>query len=110
MLRRQPSPTRTDTLFPFTTLFRSISFVKPLSAEPFARPISRTAVLPIGIGAIAAHLLARVRRLLGYIGGSELLLAKSQERQWRYRRRSREHGGLRQPRRCLIHLFGLGGR
>src|SRR3546814_11369849 len=50
-----------------------ISFVKPLSAEPFARPISRTAVLPIGIGAIAAHLLARVRRLLGYIGRSEQL-------------------------------------
>src|SRR3546814_16529625 len=41
MIRRPPRSTRTDTLFPYTTLFRSIA---PHSVQllqiPFARPIS----------------------------------------------------------------------
>src|SRR3546814_19476000 len=56
----------------------------------FARSISRTAVLPSVARDVSARLLSPVRRQLGDIGGGELLLAKSQERQRRYRRR---HGG-----------------
>src|SRR3546814_13188339 len=47
MIRRPPRSTRTDTLFPYTTLFRSWSFVSEREAAPFgggtwslANPIS----------------------------------------------------------------------
>src|SRR3546814_15077272 len=30
MIRRPPRPTRTDTLFPYTTLFRSVQEMRPL--------------------------------------------------------------------------------
>src|SRR3546814_1388635 len=33
MIRRPPRSTRTDTLFPYTTLFRSISFAAPMIAS-----------------------------------------------------------------------------
>src|SRR3546814_1794098 len=35
MIRRPPRSTRTDTLFPYTTLFRSL---EPLAAQPDRRP------------------------------------------------------------------------
>src|SRR3546814_2953103 len=38
MIRRPPISTRTDTLFPYTTLFRSR---RPVASEGGARPISR---------------------------------------------------------------------
>src|SRR3546814_2392838 len=34
MIRRPPRSTRTDTLFPYTTLFRSLNCVRPLSRAP----------------------------------------------------------------------------
>src|SRR3546814_12059850 len=33
MIRRPPRSTRTDTLFPYTTLFRSVDFVSPILDE-----------------------------------------------------------------------------
>src|SRR3546814_3528120 len=43
MIRRPPRSTRTDTLFPYTTLFRSLlaSSIRP-SAPQACRPLSRT--------------------------------------------------------------------
>src|SRR3546814_6556701 len=34
MIRRPPRSTRTDTLFPYTTLFRSVLPMKPIHREP----------------------------------------------------------------------------
>src|SRR3546814_17296267 len=47
MIRRPPRSTRTDTLFPYTTLFRSLAFLAPL-AVPNDRKM-----IPFG-GAIAS--------------------------------------------------------
>src|SRR3546814_13797221 len=43
MIRRPPRSTRTDTLFPYTTLFRSppFSFSKATAGEPAKRPRTR---------------------------------------------------------------------
>src|SRR3546814_9895322 len=38
MIRRPPISTRTDTLFPYTTLFRSRGLVRPASPGGFAPP------------------------------------------------------------------------
>src|SRR3546814_10723858 len=39
MIRRPPRSTRTDTLFPYTTLFRSADLIRPLPAvRPFIFP------------------------------------------------------------------------
>src|SRR3546814_7567543 len=35
MIRRPPRSTRTDTLFPYTTLFRSVGVVTPVSEQRF---------------------------------------------------------------------------
>src|SRR3546814_16474313 len=40
MRRRPPRSTRTDTLFPYTTLFRSLREIRPIDAEP-GRPRDR---------------------------------------------------------------------
>src|SRR3546814_1649872 len=37
MIRRPPRSTRTDTLFPYTTLFRSDAYAKYLAANPVAK-------------------------------------------------------------------------
>src|SRR3546814_14676247 len=55
MIRRPPRSTRTDTLFPYTTLFRSVvAFVQP-HAQPF----------------VEHHLAIRAGRLLQEIARSE---------------------------------------
>src|SRR3546814_12668149 len=41
MIRRPPRATRTDTLFPYTTLFRSLAFFFAAS-ESCDRPVART--------------------------------------------------------------------
>src|SRR3546814_13091789 len=48
MIRRQPSSTRTDTLFPCTTLFRSAPFdaVRPLRGDYRAAPASEQQLDP----------------------------------------------------------------
>src|SRR3546814_9645141 len=52
MIRRPPRSTRTDTLFPYTTLFRAVERVVPRDALPFVG--TRSAVFGIleAIGAI----------------------------------------------------------
>src|SRR3546814_2566795 len=40
MIRRPPRSTRTDTLFPYTTLFRSIE-LRPLEHKPFEDTVAR---------------------------------------------------------------------
>src|SRR3546814_10018797 len=42
MIRRPPRSTRTDTLFPYTTLFRSVRFLNQIAGEP---DISRVPVM-----------------------------------------------------------------
>src|SRR3546814_4844079 len=63
MIRRPPRSTRTDTLFPYTTLFRS-----PAGAQPVARPAAD------GAGRASApaelHVLTRLDRALSKIGSS----------------------------------------
>src|SRR3546814_9515446 len=53
MIRRPPRSTRTDTLFPYTTLFRSISFlIRPLGGlfwGPLGERIGRKSVLAFTI-------------------------------------------------------------
>src|SRR3546814_15507535 len=43
MIRRPPRSTRTDTLFPYTTLFRSCTYL--LVTDPFAWPINAAIVI-----------------------------------------------------------------
>src|SRR3546814_1027678 len=55
MIRQPPSSTRTDTLFPYTPLFRSRSFAEPNPFRPDrfmpdAPAIPRSAYLPFGAG------------------------------------------------------------
>src|SRR3546814_12823760 len=44
MIRRPPRSTRTDTLFPYTTLFRSAAYVHPRARVDRARNVERQAV------------------------------------------------------------------
>src|SRR3546814_12670645 len=51
MIRRPPRSTRTDTLFPYTTLFRSVFLPKTdLAAQETCRTIVETAILDFGYG------------------------------------------------------------
>src|SRR3546814_20430608 len=52
MIRRPPRSTRTDTLFPFTTLFRSIPWLFLQGRGCTTRPLAGTR---IGAGTLAAH-------------------------------------------------------
>src|SRR3546814_14787482 len=54
MIRRPPRSTRTDTLFPYTTLFRSQNLCACLSCRPFVDPLS-TSPLPKDIFAYGDH-------------------------------------------------------
>src|SRR3546814_4861359 len=51
MIRRPPRSTRTDTLFPYTTLFRSVSEDGILEEDlpPIQRWLNRILALPIGM-------------------------------------------------------------
>src|SRR3546814_14473246 len=51
MIRRPPRSTRTDTLFPYTTLFRSLASATPVHASP-----EREAVLAALNGVLGNHL------------------------------------------------------
>src|SRR3546814_19475006 len=46
MIRRPPRSTRTDTLFPYTTLFRSPGRPRPAAAPPAGGPGPRAAAAP----------------------------------------------------------------
>src|SRR3546814_2731522 len=45
MIRRPPRSTRTDTLFPYTTLFRSVRVLRALADQQVARPLNRPPAL-----------------------------------------------------------------
>src|SRR3546814_12873923 len=49
MIRRPPRSTRTDTLFPYTTLFRSASPPAAFATAPNARPIEAFVYAPFRI-------------------------------------------------------------
>src|SRR3546814_6359934 len=53
MIRRPPRSTRTDTLFPYTTLFRSKLCRSPLGGHPFRDGRARTAADRSGAGEFA---------------------------------------------------------
>src|SRR3546814_13823913 len=64
MIRRPPRSTRTDTLFPYTTLFRSADFRAPIVAETLLDRLSmvtRTFPRTLLIGAHDAVLADRLR-------------------------------------------------
>src|SRR3546814_12626216 len=48
MIRRPPRATRTDTLFPYTTLFRSIAYLVALARAPRESPSLSLGVSPRG--------------------------------------------------------------
>src|SRR3546814_11337293 len=50
MIRRPPSSTRTDTLFPYTTLFRSAGLVEPLAIAE-----ARSGDAHVAVDAALAH-------------------------------------------------------
>src|SRR3546814_10788199 len=59
MIRRQPRSTRTDTLFPYTTLFRSLNATVPTPPAPDTAPPD----LPPLRDVIAAHELRAIKGL-----------------------------------------------
>src|SRR3546814_4380614 len=67
MIRRPPRSTRTDTLFPYTTLFRSRSAMGPSSV--LRRPVLSR---PIGAWGQRHFLETAVQPLQGLAGGVEL--------------------------------------
>src|SRR3546814_2179476 len=77
MIRRPPRSTRTDTLFPYTTLFRSSILSKKLTAG------ARHLVLDIPVGLTAkvrSHEDAvRLRKLFEYVAGELGLPVRSEE-------------------------------
>src|SRR3546814_6223184 len=64
MIRRPPRSTRTDTLFPYTTLFRSAGLCAPGGRHPDRQIPGR----PVA-GRRPAHALARQQALPGAAGG-----------------------------------------
>src|SRR3546814_14739704 len=57
MIRRPPISTRTDTLFPYTTLFRSARYPLPGIAQPLGPPLYILAQAPLldDAGVVLAH-------------------------------------------------------
>src|SRR3546814_5970088 len=85
MIRRPPRSTRTDTLFPYTTLFRSADFRAPIVAETLLDRLSmvtRTFPRTLLIGAHDAVLADRLRATgtaLVLIEAGPRLAARSEE-------------------------------
>src|SRR3546814_17119082 len=84
MIRRPPRSTRTDTLFPYTTLFRSLGeILRQLTVDPGGRLLAeRLAQVAQGLGrrhqdqAVVALLQGRRVEVLGeQVGEAPLLLA-----------------------------------
>src|SRR3546814_17092677 len=58
MIRRPPRSTRTDTLFPYTTLFRSVGIATVIWSYPRGGELSKDGELALDVGAYAAHMAA----------------------------------------------------
>src|SRR3546814_3554426 len=82
MIRRPPRPTRTDTLLPDTTLFRSAGAVDDMDLDPLARPREPD-------DAVARHRVTAIGELVGDAGGQPL---------------DRHGGALFQLARLRLHL------
>src|SRR3546814_15225972 len=69
MIRRPPRSTRTDTLFPYTTLFRSFQALKlriiiiPIGVQSLGT--SSLAIPPLGIGLKSLSVLRNMREMRG---------------------------------------------
>src|SRR3546814_7984934 len=76
MIRRPPRSTRSDTLFPYTTLFRSAPAVRQPSAKEFRRRERRSHVA--GVGDQDIGLAQRIKRLviLEHAGADPLVLGE----------------------------------
>src|SRR3546814_9506655 len=61
MIRRPPRSTRTDTLFPYTTLFRSRAHPRAGARSPHFHPTARPGVVDLGRGARGSAPLRRSR-------------------------------------------------
>src|SRR3546814_831051 len=83
MIRRPPRSTRTDTLFPYTTLFRSASALKDLdqTKPDLDRLDAPLLALPFGLLHSCSH---RFRRLLCPHASARLLIY---DRMLKYRRK-----------------------
>src|SRR3546814_10735957 len=80
MLRRPPRSTRTDTLFPYTTLFRSGAFMA--GAKPATRLYMEAALAPgqaVGLDHAQAHFLRSVPRLAP---GARLAVFNGRDGEW----------------------------
>src|SRR3546814_3156493 len=70
MIRRPPRSTRTDTLFPYTTLFRSGGRRRPLQRLQYPRVVAQVVVDEGGdeeVGVVVAGLHAHLGRLPGLL-------------------------------------------
>src|SRR3546814_3318219 len=59
MIRRPPRSTRTDTLFPYTTLFRTMAWFYAAEWPTFAPPLTASAA--VGLDSALADVIARVK-------------------------------------------------
>src|SRR3546814_10870207 len=69
MIRRPPRSTRTDTLFPYTTLFRSIHKYSIADLEPASEESVKRIGGTLGWGAAGALVLGPVGLLAGLLAG-----------------------------------------
>src|SRR3546814_12004095 len=95
MLRRPPRSTRTDTLFPYTTLFRSAKAARPLLSRP--APLRAAAARPQVPGALPPPG-RRMRGVRQSPRGARPRRLRGGER----RALSARH--IRRPRRAAQHL------
>src|SRR3546814_13486203 len=78
MIRRPPRSTRTDTLFPYTTLFRALVALGSLVAEGTAADIDDVRIGGADMLDIDLHLLSRRGEVVGQeaVGGLRALIAE----------------------------------
>src|SRR3546814_10199861 len=77
MIRRPPRSTRTDTLFPYTTLFRSLGvIIHPIWSDRRAREPSRVGGARMGEGILAAR---RRAGMFGDVADAEVKLEGRRE-------------------------------
>src|SRR3546814_2602220 len=76
MIRRPPRSTRTDTLFPYTTLFRSVSLAENLQSW---RGTADASIAKLAAGAAQADRLGVWARFTGSAARTDLDLTRSEE-------------------------------
>src|SRR3546814_5732696 len=104
LIRRPPRSTRTDTLFPYTTLFRSLLVELQRTADVREQPSSRRQAAHAGQLAVAAHAVA-----LGTLADHQRVLPVAERSVLLERRHPGEDGAgmdeaLRAPLDGLLHV------